>query len=331
MNRNALIKIFGFALLCLCTFFAVPVFGRAAYASKTKAIQQAEIIAIVEITKVAPTKTKGKGWTYSEVADAKTERVLKGVLDPEVKLYGGENFICAQVRFEPQRFIVFLNKDGELITGANWHLSTMAITGDEAEWFEDDQSIRLVKTPLKDVLTEIESILAKEWPILVHLSEPSRGPRRLLLAHWMDGTTLRANTEGKLEVGHAPHPGPWRMWQGVRKSGFFKSPLESYIVPDASYETLCILQGSEGSIHGWHGVLKRGFGGDIETDDDYRRFVEMWKGAKNALSELQLNTVVPVEEAATKGIFRGYDLAEPAKTPWMNTQEWRDRIGAAQR
>src|SRR5687767_12078964 len=94
--RNSEMKAFITSLALIMSFAVVH--GKAAYLQKDRAIKTAEIIAIVDIQKVEPTKTKADGWTYSEVAHANVERVLKGDLPKSVKLYGSEDFICAQVK-----------------------------------------------------------------------------------------------------------------------------------------------------------------------------------------------------------------------------------------
>lgn len=143
--------------LALAVLLPLTAFAKAAFWRKTEMIKRAEIIAIVTITKVEPAKEKRKGWTYSEAATATVERVLKGKLDPKVMLHGGENFICAQVRYQPGRHLVFLRHDQDLLVGENWHLGVRPITGSEVEWFVNDTSLELKKSPLDTVLREIET------------------------------------------------------------------------------------------------------------------------------------------------------------------------------
>src|SRR4051812_28988739 len=95
-----------FTLLLLTLTLPLSSFGKAAYYGKREMIKQAEIIAIVNVSKVEPTTVKGKGWTYREVANIKVEKVLKGKLSETASLYGGENFICAQVHYQPGRQLV---------------------------------------------------------------------------------------------------------------------------------------------------------------------------------------------------------------------------------
>ena len=143
-------------LLSLC-----GVQAKAAYYPADWMITNAEVIAVVEITTVTTNSVKGKHWTYSETASAKVEKVLKGRLPSEVRLQGGEDFICAQVKYQPGRRLVFLQRDGELLAGINWHLGNRAIINDKVEWFDDANLWKPVVLPLTTVLERIEAQLQK--------------------------------------------------------------------------------------------------------------------------------------------------------------------------
>lgn len=145
--------------LALAFAVALPLlaYAKAAFLGKTEMIKHAEIIAVVTITKVEPAKERRNGWTYREAATAKVEQVLKGRLAQKVVLHGGEDFICAQVRYQPGRNLMFLRHDDDLIVGVNWHLGVRPIAGDEVEWFVNDSSLELKKSRLDTVLREIET------------------------------------------------------------------------------------------------------------------------------------------------------------------------------
>lgn len=145
--------------LALGATLPLVAFAKAAYWGKAEMIKRAEIIALVTITKVEPAKEKRKAWTYSKAATAEVERVLKGRLAQTVVLHGGEDFICAQVNYQPGRHLVFLRQDEDLLVGVNWQLSVRAITGDEVEWFVNDTALELKKSPLDTVLREIETLV----------------------------------------------------------------------------------------------------------------------------------------------------------------------------
>ncbi|MFN7140912.1 MAG: hypothetical protein ACK4UN_16390, partial [Limisphaerales bacterium] len=121
----------------------------------------------------------------------------------------------------------------------------------------------------------------------------------------------------KMVVGKSEHPHPWRMWKSLREAGFFRVEREHYVVPDSSYETIMATWGSEKAVRSWHGSLKPGFGGDINTDEQYRQFVEMWQKSMAGIEQLNPKELKPAEAKAANGFFRGYNLASPGKTPWL--------------
>jgi len=147
--------------LALAVLLPLVAFAKAAYWGKVHMIEHAEFIAVVTITKVEPAKEKRTGWTYSKAATVTVEQVIKGKLAKKVVLHGGEDFICAQVHYQPGRHLVFLRRDGDLLVGENWHLGVREIKDDSLDWFTDDKSLKLKRTSLAEVLSEISARLAK--------------------------------------------------------------------------------------------------------------------------------------------------------------------------
>jgi hypothetical protein len=140
------------------------VHAKAAYKNKTQMIETADVIAIVEITAIEKTTTKGGHWTYGQKATANVEKTLKGKVPKGIALYGEQDFICARCRFALGRYLVFLDRDGELFTGNNWQLSIRQISGDavqKVEWLDDKHLFETKESHLSDVVKEIESVLAK--------------------------------------------------------------------------------------------------------------------------------------------------------------------------
>ena len=139
---------------------AVSAQAMASYKGEKETIETAQIIAIVEIGATEKVSVQGKHWHYRQKATAKIEKVLKGDLGENAVFYGAENFICAQCRFKVGRFLVFLDRDGELLTGNNWQLSAREISGDKVEWFANKRTFSTKIAPLSEVLGEIERVLA---------------------------------------------------------------------------------------------------------------------------------------------------------------------------
>jgi hypothetical protein len=130
--------------------------AKAAYSLPDQMIADSEVIAVVDISRVEPTKAKGATWTYREVAHASVERVLKGELPKNIELHGNEEFICAQVRFKAGRHLVFLRRDQQYVVGSNWHLSVRPIKDDAIEWYASSKGIDLSWQPLAAVLRGVE-------------------------------------------------------------------------------------------------------------------------------------------------------------------------------
>jgi hypothetical protein len=161
---RALTFICPLALVLACATHAQ---AKAAYAAKAEMIKRCAAVAVVEVTAVESVEVKGQHWTYAEKASAKVESVLKGDLPKggAIALHGREDFICAQCRFPPGRYIVFLNQDSGLWVGSNWHLSVRPITTDKdgaqtVDWYEGDKTIATNPKPLAEVLKEIKDLIA---------------------------------------------------------------------------------------------------------------------------------------------------------------------------
>src|SRR4029434_5857685 len=115
--------------LLLASGSTQQVFSEAAFYGPEWMIAHAECIAIVNVTSVHTNSpgVRGKTWTYRETAHATIERVFKGQLPQVGTLHGGAHFLCAQVRYRPGRHLVFLKRDGQLLSVINWHLGLRPI------------------------------------------------------------------------------------------------------------------------------------------------------------------------------------------------------------
>ena len=148
----------------IAIILAVPlvVAAKAMIFGKKAMFEQSEIIAVVDVTKVDKTITTGRTWTYHEEATASVERVFKGKLPKKVTLYGGEDFICAQVHFPLGKQLVFLRHDEKLLTGANWFVGVRPIKDDKLEWLADDKTLDFKAADLASVIKDIEGELKKK-------------------------------------------------------------------------------------------------------------------------------------------------------------------------
>ena len=149
MNRRTFLTA---TLLALPTAAA----AEARYADKVEMIREAEIIAVVDITRVRFLARKGREWRRRQAAEATVEKVLKGRLPEQVTLSGNEDFICARTLFKPGRHLVFLRRDGDLLWSSNWQLGVRPITGDTVEWVGEQNVFNTVKAPLAEVTARIK-------------------------------------------------------------------------------------------------------------------------------------------------------------------------------
>ena len=151
-------------LLLMLLGAASPCLAKARYAAdKTSMIQEAESIAIVNITNVEKANKKEKSWTYRQKATATVEQCLKGDAKGDITIYGLEDFICAQCRYETGRFILFLRKDGSLWVGSNWHLGIRPIKEKTVQWFKDGKTLFEMKyIPLDKVVDQINTVVKEQ-------------------------------------------------------------------------------------------------------------------------------------------------------------------------
>jgi hypothetical protein len=131
--------------------------AKAYFQAKEEMVQRAEVIAMISITAVRDSDSKGVIWTYRKSGEGTVEKVLKGDIPKNFTLHGAETFICASCPLAEGRFLAFLKKDGELWTGSNWHLSLRPITGTEVLWYVDaGNRYEMKATSLDAVLAEIK-------------------------------------------------------------------------------------------------------------------------------------------------------------------------------
>jgi hypothetical protein len=146
-----------FAIVCAVASasLAPSALGKAYFAPASVMIQKAEFIAIVDITSVEAVETKTEQFDFRERAQGKVVQMIKGQLPPSIVMHGNENFICAQVRYQPGRYLVFLERQAGLLTGCNWHLSVRPIKEDKVEWYAKAESLELSWQPLEGVIERI--------------------------------------------------------------------------------------------------------------------------------------------------------------------------------
>ncbi|MFS4457886.1 hypothetical protein [Bdellovibrio sp. HCB2-146] len=133
---------------------------KAYYAPKLEMLENSCAIAVINVTEVKKTKIQGEHWSYSELANVKVEKVIKGNLPSQIELLGEESFICERCRVKPGKYIAFMRPEGKRWACTNWYLSVRPITGTQVEWYTGNASIALSSQPFEEVVKDIESQLA---------------------------------------------------------------------------------------------------------------------------------------------------------------------------
>jgi hypothetical protein len=141
---------------------------------------------------------------------------------------------------------------------------------------------------------------------------PNQG---LEMAVWPDGAILlsprrEALGEGVL-VGKIDPNDITLALRRVRENGFHNLKRD-WCVPDSAYTSI-LVRDAKTAEHRWHEFLLPGFGGDLNTDAEYRAFVRAWKqtrAAVESLAPIEIRSLGPNED------FRGYVAASPEKTAW---------------
>ena len=197
--------------------------ARAAFQSPPQMVATSRAIAIVCIEKTEKVAARGAQRNYRQRASARVERVFKGQLPTEIALYGDEDFICAQCHFAPGRALVFLQRNGALWAGNNWHLSARPIVNDQIEWFgESGGAFDLKMQPLDAVLKQLRATLETQaraprftlsfqvakvpsWRVYNYETKESRDFERAQLEAWIKSLPLGSNLQHDFDdVGRNP-------------------------------------------------------------------------------------------------------------------------------
>jgi hypothetical protein len=180
------------------------------------------------------------------------------------------------------------------------------------------------------------------WPCIAltfdsGMTVPGEGKGGLRMAIWEDGSVLmqpdRSISEHIL-IGNLDGEDLETALQRIVQTGLFSGSREGYIVPDAAFSSLMIRTETESKVRYWHGTLSPNFGGNLNTNEQYREFVKRWKASESTLLAL---TPVKVERLAgylkKSGAthFRGYNPQNPFEAPWMRPWNWRDRESASEK
>lgn len=136
--------------------------AKAYYASKPEMIERSCAIAIIQVKDVKKVFTSGESFDYNELAHVDVEKVLKGTLPSSIELLADENFICAQCRVKPGKYIAFLKPQGSKWACSNWYLSVRPIEEGKVEWYTNNFGIKLSSFMLDAVVKDITAQLSMD-------------------------------------------------------------------------------------------------------------------------------------------------------------------------
>ncbi|MDX2199246.1 MAG: hypothetical protein SF069_09795 [Phycisphaerae bacterium] len=163
-------------------------------------------------------------------------------------------------------------------------------------------------------------------PVLVIWHNPGNSinsDRGLELAIWEDGGMLFSAggscSPGKYLLAGNCEPSDVReLLNAVHATGFADLQRD-WVVPCSSSTTIVVRSQSRVTRRTWHENLRPGFGGDINDDADYRKFISSWKRVRGAAASVAPKEVHAIAADAAGEVYRGYNITEPYRTKW-----WRE-------
>jgi hypothetical protein len=144
-------------VVTLCS--ATALFADIEIVGKKEMLQQADLIAIVDIQELTSTdKTKA----YADlIATAHVAQTLKGETKGEIKFRIERWFPCAAFDVSTGRHLVFLKKgEKNEYAGANWYMSYLYLGGKTAKWYDDKGTGVDDKSP-EELVKEVMSLIKR--------------------------------------------------------------------------------------------------------------------------------------------------------------------------
>lgn len=184
------------AALLVALVPAADAAAKAAYVDLPTALEQAEIVALVQVESVTADDIAGEHWTYRQRVVAHPIEVLKGELPATFTIAGNRSFICAPVPYEaPATYVLLLAHDGEPLATVNNDDGQAQVFGDRIDWPYDEVYGDTV--PLAPVLDDLRARLGTravvdaptvpvvEVPADAPASRPESTPASVLAPEWI--------------------------------------------------------------------------------------------------------------------------------------------------
>lgn len=141
MTKKTLMQVLMAASLIALSWSVAPVTAKAYFANRQEMVERADLIVLAQIGKVQASSQPARPFNFSEEAQAKVIKTIKGSCPEEIRVLGGENFICARFHIQSGKAILFLNKTEGGYKGANWHLSEMLVIKEN-----DEEVVRMAES-----------------------------------------------------------------------------------------------------------------------------------------------------------------------------------------
>ena len=160
-TKMRIAKYLSFAFMASTLILASPPsWAKAYFPSAKEMIQKADFIALVQLDATTAQEAKGTTWTYGEVSNSHLKKTIKGNLPANFKIYGREDFKCAQCHFLEGENLVFLRKDLDLYVGQAWNISCLPVKDGKVTWFSNLNLNRSdAQTKLDDCIKQIKDTL----------------------------------------------------------------------------------------------------------------------------------------------------------------------------
>jgi len=150
------------AILCIL-FIAVTATAEVYFASRQEMFDEADVIAIVEITDVEKVRDD---FVYNPVysnqrAQARVVRLIRGDTKENISIFIPSFYPYAVATVNEGSYLVFLRRLNNELQGCNWHLSYRPIDDDGVvEWYREDP-IAFYDASLDEVLEEIRAVFGQ--------------------------------------------------------------------------------------------------------------------------------------------------------------------------
>jgi len=156
-------------IILVILFSTFTLQAKAYHATVQEMLHKADLVAIGEVVNIedGEFKISKDNWqTYHQKVTVRIQYTIKGVVHPEITVYGAGSFICAQTYYEKGEMLLSLKKQSGASNhyiSANWQMGALPIKDSTLNWFEskDSRFSKGKETDVDSVIVDILGILAE--------------------------------------------------------------------------------------------------------------------------------------------------------------------------